>query len=660
MRIGTFSRAVFAAALLAALAVPVSAGSFSFTGNFVNDNDVQMFTFSLASDATVTFQTFGYGGGTNANGQVILAGGFEPVLQVYDAPSGDAEGGPIQPGPDPLCGPRNTDENRDYLCQDAYTQMFLTAGDYFLSLTQSPNDPLGDLSQGFLYVDAIPDSNFNKGFVGTVDYPGTSAWALDIVGVDTAAEQSGVPEPASALLVAAGLMLAAIRTRSKSMVKIGHLITGVCVSTLLLAPLGAWATGANANADTHISSASTAANYGTAAAVNIGAGYTGLIQFDLSSLPALTADQINKATMTFYVNTAAVPGAVDISQVSSAWAEAGVNFINRPTYASPFLVGVPISAGKQFVTVDISQLVKDWVTGVAPNYGVQISAAAGAPSTVIVLDSKENLTTSHPAFLDIVIQSVGPAGPTGPQGTAGATGPAGPTGPSGTAGTAGATGPAGPTGPQGPSGAAGATGPAGPTGPQGPSGAAGATGPAGPTGPQGPSGAAGATGPAGPTGPQGAQGLPGSTGLTGPTGPQGPTGPAGSGGTGATPTGIPLILAGHTGGVAWNNPASSSSSGTLTGQVSTIAPVACKPSMTIYSWAPANTVWSLLAVTPSTTTSIWTAGSPIISCTTTASDGAQCSITAGSNVPAGTIMSLSSGSGAAPGGGGFFNTFSCQ
>ena len=327
---------------------------------------------------------------------------------------------------------------------------------------------------------------------------------------------------------------------------------GVGLAALWMYPVGAWAQGANASADTYISSVSPGSNYGTGTAINIGGGNTGLIQFDLSQLPAgLTADNINKATMTFYVNTVATAGGVDISQVTSGWTEGGVNNGNRPTYLSPFLSNVTTGTNRQFVTVDVTQLVKDWVTGVAANFGVQISAAVAAPGTAIVLDSKENQTTSHPAFLDVVIQSVGPQGPTGPQGAAGATGPTGPTGPQGTAGVAG---PTGPTGPQGNTGAAGPTGPqgnigaAGPTGPQGNAGAAGPTGPqgsAGPTGPQGNTGAAGPTGPQGSAGPTGPQGNTGAAGPTGPQGSAGPTGPQGNTGA-AGPTG-PQGSAGPTG-----------------------------------------------------------------------------------------------------------------
>ena len=109
----------------------------------------------------------------------------------------------------------------------------------------------------------------------------------------------------------------------------------------------------------------------------------------------------------------------------------------------PFLLGVPATVSRQFVTVDVTQLVKNWVTGAATNFGVQISAAALASTTAIVLDSKENQTTSHPAFLDVALQSVGPAGPTGPADATGQQGARGPTGPIGATGP-GTTGPAGP------------------------------------------------------------------------------------------------------------------------------------------------------------------------------------------------------------------------
>jgi hypothetical protein len=427
-----------------------------------------------------------------------------------------------------------------------------------------------------------------------------------------------------------------------------RLMTAVCLGSLLTAT--SWAAGANATADTYISASSPAVNFGTAAAVNIGNGNTGLIQFDLSSLPAgTTAAQIGKATMSFYVNSVVVSGSVDIAQVTSAWTESGVTFNTAPTFLAPFALAVPAGTARQYVTVDVTQLVQDWVSGVAQNNGVRIAAAAAAPTTVVVLDSKENQTTSHPAFLDVVVIAGGPAGPTGPTGPAGPAGVAGPTGPAGPAGVAGPTGPAGPAGVAGPTGPAGPAGVAGPTGPAGPAGVAGPTGPAGPagvagpTGPTGPAGVAGPTGPtgpqgntgaAGPAGPTGPQGIPGSQGPAGPTGPTGPTGANGSAGGGIfsvshTPIAstVALSLSSSTLGTTADAPG-----------ILTYFPTAC----TISRLDIISTIPNPITITLRMGTAANALANTSLSCSVTGTAaGAACSSTGTVNVAAGSFLDFS-------------------
>lgn len=107
-------------------------------------------------------------------------------------------------------------------------------------------------------------------------------------------------------------------------------------------------------ADTHINSGTIVANFGSASVIKIGAGNTGLIQFDLSSLPALTASQVNKATMSFYVNTVVVAGSVDLSLVTSTWSETGVTYGTRPTVGSPFTSGIPTASNQENSTTPAS------------------------------------------------------------------------------------------------------------------------------------------------------------------------------------------------------------------------------------------------------------------------------------------------------------------
>jgi len=196
--------------LFAACHGSLTAASFSFAGSFVRDNDLQLFTFTLGAPGTVTLRTFGYGGGVNSNGVLIPAGGFVPVLGLFDS-AGTAQSGPLQPGPHPTCPPLNPDPGRDNLCLDVFAQVPLAAGNYIVSLTQSANDPLGNLSDGFFFINAVPDPNFNKGFLDpNTGLQGNANWALDIIGVTSATQVGGgVPEPATGVLVAAALLTAA-------------------------------------------------------------------------------------------------------------------------------------------------------------------------------------------------------------------------------------------------------------------------------------------------------------------------------------------------------------------------------------------------------------------------------------------------------------------
>ncbi len=338
----------------------------------------------------------------------------------------------------------------------------------------------------------------------------------------------------------------------------------------------ALATDATLVGDTHVSSTRPTVNYGTLSNVSVASGTTGLLQFDLSTLPANTsASQVSKATLRLYVNRVFTPGSVNVLQLASAWNEATVNYMTLPALGAN-VGSLQVSSAGQYVVLDVTAAVQGWITSPDTNHGFALSSSAAS----VLFDSKENDETGHPASLDVTLGSQGsqgsvgptgptgasgPTGPTGPQGITGATGAIGPIGPAGATGPTGANGTAGAAGPTGPAGVAGATGPAGvsgqtgatglrgATGPTGSTGAAGATGATGAAGPTGATGIAGATGPAGVAGPTGATGLRGATGSTGSTGPAGTTGATGpTGSAGATG---PAGAAGTTGPAGATGPA---------------------------------------------------------------------------------------------------------
>jgi len=191
-------------------------GSFSFEGTFLTDDQVQLFDFTLTSPETVSFQTFGYGGGTNAEGVLIPPDGFESLLTWFGT-----DGSYINNSD--TCGAGNSYKGA---CLDAYGQVALTAGTYTLALTQSGNNANcqagfpGDLGCGFSeqgqgnYTPTTTGDPGCTAFCGTFGTQENGNWAVDILNVSSAsAPGSTTPEPVTMLLAGCGLALIGLAKR---------------------------------------------------------------------------------------------------------------------------------------------------------------------------------------------------------------------------------------------------------------------------------------------------------------------------------------------------------------------------------------------------------------------------------------------------------------
>ena len=187
---------IFAALAAALLASSAQAASFSYTGSFTQDNGKAGYSFTLGSAGTVTLTSLGYAGGTNAAGQTIAAGGFDPVFTLYNSSGFDIAEVDDGTGPDPV-----------------YSAT-LGAGTYTLYLTQYNNFGPASLP-GFFAFDGQP--NFRGGFVDFYGNERNGNWALDISGVDSVTT-AAVPEPAAWALMLAGFGLvgSAARRRQRS------------------------------------------------------------------------------------------------------------------------------------------------------------------------------------------------------------------------------------------------------------------------------------------------------------------------------------------------------------------------------------------------------------------------------------------------------------
>lgn len=191
-------RTAFALTLLSCVSlIPAHAASLSFTGNFAGDDDLWFVDFSLSAPGSVTVRTLSYAGGTNATGQTIFAGGFDPLVSLFDSLGNLVD---------------LNDDGGSSL--DSLLQVSLSAGIYRVALTQSGNSP-----SGLMWADGFSQTGdpFYTGssygcpagqFCDFLGNDRTNEWAMDVLGVDT-------PEPSTVLLLAPALALLAMNARRR-------------------------------------------------------------------------------------------------------------------------------------------------------------------------------------------------------------------------------------------------------------------------------------------------------------------------------------------------------------------------------------------------------------------------------------------------------------
>src|SRR5438270_6932529 len=88
----------------------------------------------------------------------------------------------------------------------------------------------------------------------------------------------------------------------------------VAAASLAVVPRLCLAAEAVLVADTHVNSAMPALNSGAISNLNVGGGYTALLQFDLSTLPGgTTAANVSRAVLRLYANRMDATGSVSIA-----------------------------------------------------------------------------------------------------------------------------------------------------------------------------------------------------------------------------------------------------------------------------------------------------------------------------------------------------------
>ncbi len=185
---------VGAAALFLTGLAPTAAeaASFSFLGNISRDDEVQLFNFTVGSTSNVILKTLSWAGGVNADGAVIAAGGFDPILAVFGPDGTKIESGSNDDGDSSTV---SVNSGRYF---DTYLALSnLAAGTYTVAVSQYDNSAGTTLSDPFT---RQGQGNFTGNAFGcgeSITFCASGAlardshWAFDILGVVVASNPTG-------------------------------------------------------------------------------------------------------------------------------------------------------------------------------------------------------------------------------------------------------------------------------------------------------------------------------------------------------------------------------------------------------------------------------------------------------------------------------------
>lgn len=203
--------------LFISIIMPARAGTVSYTGTLTSPEDSAsgQIAITLTDPGVVELQTWSFGGGTNAAGDVIPSGGFDPFVGVFAGTGSSAVF--INGTSDVLgnygsfmgCPPAGLVDIGGSVCGDVNMSLSLGAGRYTILLTDADYFPVavdetdGLLGDGFFDLTGGVFQTCN----GLDCVTDSANWALDITtpnGVATVPEPRALPVAGIALLALAG------------------------------------------------------------------------------------------------------------------------------------------------------------------------------------------------------------------------------------------------------------------------------------------------------------------------------------------------------------------------------------------------------------------------------------------------------------------------
>jgi hypothetical protein len=233
--IANFFRAAVVIALAGGACVAGFGETISDTGTLMSPEDSVLINIAVVANGSVTLQTYGFGGGTNAAGDAIASGGFDPFVGLF---SGTGSGAVFLNGTSdiltnysPGCPPAGTIAIGSIpgQCGDVNLQFSgLAAGAYTVLLSDAAYLPDAVFEDSGVLGDGFVD--LTGGAFQTCDDENdcntdTANWALDITTSGGSTAPSPVPEPSSAELAGLGVIVVAAWNWSRNNMRRGKILS---------------------------------------------------------------------------------------------------------------------------------------------------------------------------------------------------------------------------------------------------------------------------------------------------------------------------------------------------------------------------------------------------------------------------------------------------
>ena len=139
---------------------------------------------------------------------------------------------------------------------------------------------------------------------------------------------------------------------------------------------------------------------GTGTTLPVSRTRTAFVRFAVEET-GMTAGTVENARLTLYFPSVTKVGDLSLHVVTQDWEETFVGPTRiHPTFGASFLT-IPLASvvKRQFVIVDVTQQVRDWLTTPGSNFGIAVTSPDGV--AVVTVGSKEGSASGYPPLLEM-------------------------------------------------------------------------------------------------------------------------------------------------------------------------------------------------------------------------------------------------------------------